>query len=68
MSVPRLFAVVVVLLFLVQSLAAVAGARREEGAASPRGGDIEPNDRWEDAITIAEKETIDGTLLMNPPA
>jgi hypothetical protein len=61
-----MFAVLVVTLFAVQALSSAAGARREEGGASPRGGDIEPNDKWEDAITIAENELIQGTLLTNP--
>jgi hypothetical protein len=53
-----------VLVCLLQALAPAAGAR--EGGASPRGGDIEPNDRWEDAIPIVENELIEGTLLTNP--
>ncbi len=61
---PRMFAVMLVTLFAVQALAAAAGAR--EGGASPRGGDMEPNDKWEDAISIAEDEYIEGTLLTNP--
>jgi len=63
---PRIFAVMLVTLLSVQALAAAAGAR--EGGASPRGGDMEPNDRWEDAVSIAENEIIEGTLRMNPGA
>ncbi len=62
----RPLAVLPVLLFVFQALAAGAGAGAPEGAASPRGGDIEPNDRWQDAIPIAGDEMIDGTLLTNP--
>jgi len=64
---PRMFAVLLVTLFAVQALAAAAGARQGEGGASPRGGDMEPNDKWEEAIPISENEIIEGTLLTNPP-
>jgi hypothetical protein len=65
---PRFLAVMLVTLFVVQSLAAVvaAGARAAEGKAEARGGDMEPNNRWQDAVPLLEDEHIEGTLLTNP--
>jgi len=63
---PRLFAMMLVALFFVQALAAAVGARSQEGGGSARGADIEPNDRYQDAIAMWENEWFEGTLLTSP--
>ena len=61
----RMIAVALASLFVLQSLAAAAGARQPEGGGSAR-NDLEPNDRYQDAVPISADKMVEGTLLTNP--
>jgi len=57
-------ALLLALSFVAGALGSAAGAASDEGKAAGRAADNEPNGDWNSAVTIADGEVVEGSLLV----